>query len=115
MGQAHKGQICLLCFLTNERGANLDANVVLVPLPGAANTSASDARVHAGFAIAYTSVRRMVSEIVAEQLEAHPGYRVVFTGECVRQGDENRNTDMFQVIRWAVRLLRWPAWISRRT
>lgn len=43
----------------------------------------NEASVHAGFLIAYNSVRSVVLHTVREQLEAFPGYVVVLTGELL--------------------------------
>jgi hypothetical protein len=56
-----------------------DGNFILVPLVsrGIENNTAS---VHAGFLLAYNSVRRAVLRIVGSQLDEFPGYGVISTG-----------------------------------
>lgn len=56
--------------------------MLLIPLNsvGPPFNDSGDARVHAGFGVAFGSVGNLVLDIVAEQLRDHPAYSVAFTG-----------------------------------
>jgi len=74
----HRGEI-VVAFRGSQQLPDLvtDANVVLVPF------EESEAHVHAGFAIAYASVARVVRETVRGQLAAYPGFTLVCTGHSM--------------------------------
>ena len=57
-----------------------DGNLVRVPLVSRGIEEDNEASVHAGFLIAYNSVRATVIHTVRDQLRAFPNYAVVVTG-----------------------------------
>jgi hypothetical protein len=82
------GTICTpLCTRASSKKARspfppplfADGNLILVPLVsrGMENNTAS---VHAGFLLAYNSVRRAVLRIVRSQLDEFPDYGLISTG-----------------------------------
>ncbi|VDC07553.1 unnamed protein product [Peniophora sp. CBMAI 1063] len=62
-----------------------DSNMLLIPLDsvGPPLNGSGDARVHAGFGVAFGSVSDLVLDIVVEQLRQYPSYSVVLTGHSM--------------------------------
>jgi len=71
--------------VSNADGA--DASVILTPLQGiglptrTSQESAEQPRVHTGFLLAYQSIARTMLHILDKQIESHPTYSVIATGE----------------------------------
>ncbi|KZV72868.1 alpha/beta-hydrolase [Peniophora sp. CONT] len=62
-----------------------DANMILIPLDSVVTPAngSDDARVHAGFGVAFGSVGDLVLDTVTEQLREHPAYTVILTGHSM--------------------------------
>jgi hypothetical protein len=64
----------------NSISYNLDAAIMLVPFESPGVSDVGDAYVHLGFLTAYNSVASTVISAVKAQLEIHPCYTIVSTG-----------------------------------
>jgi hypothetical protein len=59
----------------------IDAGILLVPFKSPGVRDVGDAYAHLGFLSAYNSVAYNVITVIEKQLEVHPGYTIVSTGD----------------------------------